>query len=101
VTDTSSSNSAISPKAYEVASQFAHFFSAFGLVFAPAVFFGRKGMLAASLGMLVWASVKEFYWDYAHQNAQTRGSSARDFLFYSLGNAAAVGLGLLHNTSTF
>lgn len=86
----------ISPKDYDTAAQFAHFFSAFGLVFAPAVFFGWKGLLASGIGMLAWGAVKEFYWDYAHENAQTRGSSARDFLFYTLGNAAAVLLGLLH-----
>jgi hypothetical protein len=85
----------VSPKAYDTAAQFAHFFSAFGLVFAPAVFFGGTGLLGASLGMLVWASVKEFGWDLTH--GQTLSSAAKDFLFYDLGNAAAVVLGLLHS----
>jgi hypothetical protein len=43
---------------------------------------------------LVWAVAKEFGWDY-HHRLQPLDEAAKDFLFYCLGIASAVGLSFL------
>lgn len=81
----------ISPTDYEVAAQFAHFFTAAFLVSQ----FGRFGghmLLYSALAMLSFAAVKEFGYDLKHENPLVRGSSTLDFLMYAAGVGAAVGL---------
>lgn len=82
---------AISPTDYEVASQFAHFFTAAFLV-SQVGRFGLTWLLTGSIMMLVFASVKEFVFDIHHENPLVRGSSTLDFAMYAAGNALAVGL---------
>lgn len=86
--------SAISPKDYEIAAQFAHFFSAYALVFTLATFFGTLGLVLSALGMLAWASVKEFVYDIKHENPLVRGSSILDFFMYLAGIGSAIGVAL-------
>jgi hypothetical protein len=81
----------ISPTDYEVAAQFAHFFTAAFLVSQ----IGRAGwhwLLFAAIGMTAFAAVKEFVYDVKHENPLVRGSSPLDFGMYLAGVAAAVGL---------
>lgn len=81
----------ISPTDYEVAAQFAHFFTAAFLVSQ----FGRlglKGLLISAAGMIAFAAVKEFWYDAKHENPLVRGSSPLDFAMYAAGIALAVGL---------
>jgi hypothetical protein len=42
----------------------------------------------ASLGVLLFAAVKEFWYDHTYETPQTRGSDLEDFLFYALGTGA-------------
>ena len=79
----------ISPTDYEVAAQFAHFFTAAFLV-SQFGRFGRIELFAAALAMLGFAGVKEFWYDFNHENPLVRGSSTLDFLIYTAGIAAAV-----------
>ena len=76
---------------YEVAAQFAHFFTAAFLVSQ----FGRlgwKGLLVGAIGMTAFAAVKEFWYDEKHESPLVRGSSTLDFLMYLAGVLTAVGL---------
>src|SRR4051812_19309612 len=45
--------------------------------------------LPVGVAMAAW---KEFYWDYAYESVEVRGSSLKDFLFYCLGMGFAMGL---------
>ena len=42
---------------------------------------------AASMAILwiIYAAIKEFYWDYKYETPEVRGSSAKDYLFQVLG----------------
>ena len=84
----------ISPTDYEIAAQFAHFFTAAFLV-SQLGRLGWKGLLAGSLGMLVFAAIKEFGYDIRHENPLVRGSSTLDFWMYAAGIGLAVLLSLL------
>jgi len=81
----------ISPTDYEVAAQFAHFFTAAFLV-SQLGRLGWKGLLIGAIGMVAFAAIKEFYYDVQHENPLVRGSSTLDFFLYAAGTAAAVGL---------
>lgn len=81
----------ISSTDYEVAAQFAHFFTAAFLVSE----FGRLGggwLLMAASTMIAFAAVKEFAYDQFHENPLVRGSSTLDFAMYAAGVATGVGL---------
>jgi hypothetical protein len=85
----------ISPTDYEVAAQFAHFFTAAFLV-SQLGRFGWRGLLIGSIGMLIFAAIKEFVYDVKHENPLVRGSSPLDFAMYTAGNLLAVGLWFIH-----
>lgn len=79
----------ISPTDYEVAAQFAHFFTAAFLVSQ----LGRISvtmLIIAALAMLTFAAIKEFVYDVRHENPLVRGSSTLDFAMYAAGVALAV-----------
>lgn len=81
----------ISPTDYEVAAQFAHFFTAAYLV-SQTGRFGLKGLVIGAIGMIVFAAIKEFGYDQFHENPLVRGSSLLDFLMYMAGTFLSVGL---------
>ena len=85
----------ISPLDYEIAAQFAHFFTAAFLV-SQMGRFGLAGLLTGSLAMLVFAAIKEFVYDVRHENPLVKGSSTLDFIMYAAGNVLAVGLYFIH-----
>jgi hypothetical protein len=84
----------ISQTDYNVSSQFAHFFTAAFLV-SQVGRIGHKSLFAAALAMLLWATVKEFWYDYAHEDPDVRGSSLLDFSMYCAGTILAVILTLI------
>ena len=88
----------ISPTDYEVAAQFAHFFTAAFLV-SQVGRFGLKWLIIAAVVMLAFAAVKEFGYDIRHENPLVRGSSPLDFAMYAAGDALAVGLWLISHKS--
>jgi hypothetical protein len=69
--------------------QFAHFFSAYAIVFTFGHFWGWKGIIAGCVGMLLWASVKEAYWDPRHESVIVQGSGWQDWSMYMAGAATA------------
>jgi len=79
----------ISPRDYEIAAQFAHFFTAAFLV-SQLGRFGLKGLISGAIGMLVFAAVKEFVFDIKHENPLIRGSSLLDFVMYTAGIVTAI-----------
>jgi len=81
----------ISPTDYEVAAQFAHFFTAAFLV-SQFGRFGLKGLIVSAIGMVVFAGVKEFAYDVKRENPLLKGSSTLDFFMYLAGVGAAIGL---------
>lgn len=76
---------------YEIAAQFAHFFTAAFLV-SQLGRFGLKWLLISAAVMIAFAAVKEFWYDVKHENPLVRGSSSLDFAMYVVGTALAVGL---------
>lgn len=81
----------ISPADYEVAAQFSHFFTAAFLV-SQAGRFGLRWLLIGAAAMLTFAAIKEFAFDIKRENPLLRGSSILDFVMYTAGVFAAVGL---------
>ena len=81
----------ISPVDYEVAAQFAHFFTAAFLV-SQVARFGLIGLILGAIGMSVFAGVKEFVYDIKMENPLVRGSSTLDFFMYIAGVGTAIGL---------
>ncbi len=87
-------NDQISPTDYEVAAQFAHFFTSAFLV-SQIGRFGLKWLVIGAVSMLAFAAVKEFWYDVKRENSLTRGSGLLDFEMYVAGIATAVGFWFL------
>ena len=81
------SNASINEKFFDYVSQMAHWATmAFGSL-TLALFFGFPGVVVSNVLGITYAAWHEFYWDPRHENAETRGSDVRDFLFLLLGLA--------------
>jgi hypothetical protein len=71
--------------------QVGHFFGALSVVLSIAIFFAHAGLwLAFGLG-LIYALLKEFWFDIQFEK-DTWSNSIMDFSFYVLGGGSAVGL---------
>jgi len=68
--------------------QASHFFIAAWAVATSEAIWHGKARLWAALGVVVFAAVKEFWYDHTYEAPATRGSDLEDFLFYALGVAA-------------
>jgi hypothetical protein len=68
--------------------QFAHFFSAYSIVLTFA-HWHWKGLLFAVVGLVLWASIKEGYWDPRHESVTVQGSGWLDWSMYMAGTATA------------
>jgi hypothetical protein len=77
----------IDDKTFNQVSQFAHFGCAAALVLAGAAF---GHVWIAAIAMLVWAVMKEFWYDEKYETPEVRGSGLEDFLFYAIGIVTAV-----------
>lgn len=68
--------------------QASHFFiGAWAVATSQAIWRG-DAKFWASLGVLLFAAVKEFWYDHTYESPETRGSDLEDFLFYVFGVAA-------------
>ena len=68
--------------------QASHFFIAgWAIATSQAIWHGRAKFWA-SAGVLLFAAVKEFWYDHTYETPATRGSDLEDFLFYALGAGA-------------
>lgn len=77
----------ISPKFFDQVAQIAHFFALYALNFTFVAFFGFKWLWLAFVLSLLYAVIHEFVYDPLEENAATRGSDMRDFIFLMLGAA--------------
>jgi hypothetical protein len=89
------SDQGITASEYNISSQFAHFFTAYALVFTLGHFCGWKGLLTGALAMLAWSTPKEFWYDARYENAAVRGSSLLDWAMYQAGSLAAAAVNVL------
>jgi len=71
----------------------AHFLGASSAVLLPLAlgFQPRWAFIVAGL-MVLFAAVKEFYWDVHYETPEVAGSGLRDFLGYVLGAGTALAL---------
>ncbi len=83
------SSDVIDAKTFNFVSQAAHVSSAAFLVSACGRW-GWKGLLFGSAGMLLWATAKEFWYDYEFESPAVRGSSLLDWSMYVAGTILGV-----------
>lgn len=78
----------ISNVSFDEVSQFAHFFTSYAIVLTACLWGTRPGLIIGA-GMVLFAALKEFWFDAKYEDVETRGSSPRDFAFYASGVALA------------
>lgn len=72
--------------------QIGHFLGGYAAVLTLFVCHVQHWLLISIMGVTLWASVKEFYWDPRHEDPEVRGSDLEDFIFYIVGLIVGVGL---------
>lgn len=80
-------NDALTLSFNEVA-QASHFFIAAWAVGTSQAIWRGNAKFWACLGIVLFAAIKEFWYDHTYESPETRGSDLEDFLFYVLGAAA-------------
>lgn len=65
--------------------QAAHVMAGYLAVSKSKQYGGHKGQIIATSVGVAAAAFKEFWWDYHHEDAATRGSSLLDFSMYMVG----------------
>ena len=84
----------INPAFFEFVSQVAHCATTFAITFVALTAFGWWGAFAA-VGVLIYATWHEFWYDPRYENAITRGSDWEDWGFLMAGPVLAAGVHLL------
>jgi hypothetical protein len=91
---------AITDQDFDYVSQNAHLCLGALIVMTPAALGASNKVLAiVVLAFLALMAVKEFWYDYKYETAEIRGSSLRDYCFYSLG--VCIGLSIYFGGSYF
>src|ERR1035437_8058287 len=85
------STDVIDPKFFNLVSQFAHFFAMYALTFTAGKFWHWRGIELVGGLCVLYAAIKEFWFDARYENQLTRGSDLEDFIFLVLGVAVAAG----------
>ena len=76
----------IPPKTFNAVAQAGHFQAGCLAVFAPvALTHGLRWGFIGALLVVLFAAVKEFWWDHRYEVVAVRGSDLEDFLFYAIG----------------
>jgi hypothetical protein len=75
--------------------QFGHFFAGYGIVLSFGYLLGWKGLVFGAVGIFLWASIKEGYWDPRHETKIVQGSGWQDWSMYMAGDGAAIVVFLL------
>ena len=78
-------SSDISPDMFNFVSQQAHWLSTAWITLIGLYFFGPGSFWYTIPVLVVYAAIKEFWYDQQYENAATRGSNLEDFSFYLLG----------------
>lgn len=76
----------------DVTGQFSHALTGTTIVFGTIVLFAPKWLSITLPLFIVYASVKEFWYDNAYETEEQRGSNAEDFGFYCCGAVIALAL---------
>jgi len=80
------STNQIDPKFFDQVAQIAHFSTTYAICFTFAAFGSLRWALLMLLACTVYGLIHEFVWDPREENAITRGSDLKDFL-YLMGGA--------------
>lgn len=75
---------------YDEIGQTAHTLAGILVVLGPNALFGSRFMWAWVLALIIFAAVKEFWYDQNYETSDERGNNGKDFGFYILG--LAIGL---------
>ena len=76
----------IPPKTFNAVAQAGHFQAGCLAVFAPvALTHGLRWGFIGAIVIVLFAAVKEFWFDHRFEDVAVRGSDLEDFLFYTLG----------------
>ena len=81
---------AISDAEFDFVSQNAHALGGALAVLGPAALLGEWYAVGGAVLVMVFAAVKEFWYDEHYETAEVRGSSLRDFTFYGVGAVTAL-----------
>lgn len=86
----------ITDKQFNILAQKAHFVAGLAAVWGAAVLIPQLGQMpmrdgarAGLCALIVFAMIKEFWYDYKYETPEVRGSSLEDFAFYALGAIVA------------
>jgi len=74
----------------DVAAQFSHALAGSTIVFGTIVLFAPMWLAATLPLFIIYACVKELWYDTVYETAAQRGSNAEDFGFYCVGAVAAL-----------
>lgn len=76
----------------DVTGQFSHALTGTTIVFGTIVLFAPKWLAVTLPLFIVYASVKEFWYDNTYETAEQRGSNWEDWGFYMVGMVTALAL---------
>ena len=80
----------VSASLYDSIGQIAHVEAGLLVVLGPNALFGPRFMWAWCLALVVFASVKEFWYDTNYETSDERGNGWEDFGFYMVGMAIGI-----------
>jgi hypothetical protein len=80
----------IDPALFNSVAQTGHTIAGALAVFAPLVLIGPMWRFVGAGVIVLWALVKEFWWDQHYETPEIRGSSLEDFTFYCVGAGIAL-----------
>jgi len=80
----------ITVQQFDILAQKAHTLAGLAAVFGTAALFGKEYVPYAALAILLFAAGREFWYDYEYESEEERGSSRKDFAYYSLGTIVAL-----------
>jgi hypothetical protein len=92
-------DNSVDQKTFDTVAQLSHVGWGVFFVFAPKVLFAGKTYLYIMGLWIVYAAIKEFWYDNKYETPVVRGSSLKDFLFQAGSSVVAfLLLVLTHNT---
>ncbi len=77
----------IPPVTFNRVAQAGHFAGGLAVVWGLHILW-HAGLLGL-IGVIAFAAVKEFWWDYRYESPEVRGSSVTDFVFWTVGACGA------------
>jgi hypothetical protein len=82
---------AITDKQFDFLSQLNHILFGMVVIWGKIALHGPGHIWWVAGGIVMYAALKEFWYDHVYEDPETRGSDLRDFLYYVLGTAVALG----------